>query len=493
MRPRADSGQTKVFPMQDRPEGWGALLSGGNGIRSLALAGGVALHAVNVFIATTILPSVVADIGGLDYYAWSTTLFVAASIVGAALSARLLQGLGPRGAYAAAALIFGLGSMACALAPTMPALLAGRIVQGLGGGFLFALSYAMIRIVFAPPLWPRGMALVSGMWGVATLVGPAVGGIFAELGAWRLAFWSVVPVTALFGLMAVVVLPKRETAGGGELGLPLLQLVLLTLAILAISLGSIRSGLAWTAAGLLAAILLLALIARVERRTASRLLPQGAFSLATPLGLAFASITLLTVAVTGAEVFVPLFLQVLHGQSPLAAGYLAAAMAGGWTTGSIASSGISPRAVARAMIVSPLVTFAGMALLALLMPQAVGGWLFMACLLLGLALAGLGVGYGWPHLLTRVLKVAPAAEQDLASASITTVQLFASALGAALAGMIANLAGLTSPGGVAGTASAAFWLFAILAAAPAAAALVALRSARLAPAAGALVVRPAER
>ena len=78
--------------------GWGALLSGGNGVRSIALAGGVALHAVNVYVATTILPSVVKDIGGLDLYAWNTTLFVVASIIGSALSARLLQGAGPRGA-----------------------------------------------------------------------------------------------------------------------------------------------------------------------------------------------------------------------------------------------------------------------------------------------------------------------------------------------------------------------------------------------------------
>ena len=67
---------------------WADLLSGRNGVRSLALAGGVALHAVNVYIATTILPSVVRDIGGLDYYAWNTTLFVVASILGSATSAR---------------------------------------------------------------------------------------------------------------------------------------------------------------------------------------------------------------------------------------------------------------------------------------------------------------------------------------------------------------------------------------------------------------------
>lgn len=177
-------------PVDNRPAnaGWAALLSGANGVRSLALAGGVVLHAVNVYIATTILPSVVKDIGGIDYYAWNTTLFVAASILGSALSARLLGAAGPRGAYIVATLVFACGALLCAFAPSMPIMLAGRLVQGLGGGFLFALSYAMIRLVFDEALWPRAMALVSGMWGVATLVGPAVGGIFAELGAWRAAF-----------------------------------------------------------------------------------------------------------------------------------------------------------------------------------------------------------------------------------------------------------------------------------------------------------------
>ena len=64
--------------------GWGDLLAGRNAAYSIVLAGGVTLHAVNIFIVTTILPSVVGDIGGLEYYAWATTLFVVASILGAA-------------------------------------------------------------------------------------------------------------------------------------------------------------------------------------------------------------------------------------------------------------------------------------------------------------------------------------------------------------------------------------------------------------------------
>ena len=169
--------------------GWAALLLGKNGLRSLALAGGVALHAINVYLVTTILPSVVKDIGGLDYYAWNTTLFVVASIIGSVLSARCLTGLGPRVAYAVAGLVFALGCGLCSLAPDMGVLILGRTVQGLGGGLLFALPYSMIRLVFDQALWPRAMALISGMWGAATLIGPAVGGVFAEYDAWRAAFW----------------------------------------------------------------------------------------------------------------------------------------------------------------------------------------------------------------------------------------------------------------------------------------------------------------
>ncbi|BCQ62129.1 hypothetical protein PBOI14_38790 [Pseudomonas sp. Boi14] len=76
--------------------GWSALLLGKNGLRSAALAGGVALHAINVYLVTTLLPSVVKDIGGLDYYAWNTTLFVVASIIGSVLSTRALALLGPK-------------------------------------------------------------------------------------------------------------------------------------------------------------------------------------------------------------------------------------------------------------------------------------------------------------------------------------------------------------------------------------------------------------
>lgn len=103
-------------------------------------------------------------------------------------------------------MVFGGGSALCALAPTMQVLLVGRMLQGLGGGVLLSAPYVLMRSVLPEPLWPRALALLSGMWGIATLLGPAVGGIFAQYATWRLAFWSLVVLIALAAAAAVVVL-----------------------------------------------------------------------------------------------------------------------------------------------------------------------------------------------------------------------------------------------------------------------------------------------
>ena len=364
----------------------------------------------------------------------------------------------------------------------MPVMLLGRFIQGLGGGFLFALSYAMIRLVFDESLWPRAMALISGMWGVATLVGPAIGGIFAGFGVWRAAFWSLIPVAALFALLAATVLPGRSADRAPGSPLALAQLLFLTAAVLAVSAGSVSPELSHNILGLGAAVILTALLIRSERRARHRLLPDGAFRISTALGALYATMSLLAVAVTSGEIFVPLFLQVLHHQSALVAGYLAALMGAGWTLGSVASSGASGAGIRRAILAGPILGLVGMLMLADLMGSpSRGDWLAVMPICLALVAIGLGVGLAWPHLLTRVFQAAPAGEQDLTSASITTVQLFATALGAALAGMVANLAGLTEPGGIAGTMSAAGWLFGVFALAPVIGVFTALRVIRLRP------------
>ncbi|WP_283183381.1 MULTISPECIES: MFS transporter [unclassified Pseudomonas] len=467
--------------MSTEESSWSDLLSGKNAARSIALSGGVALHAINIYIATTILPSVVKEIGGLDLYAWNTTLFVVASILGSALTAKVLQRTGPRVSYAIAALLFLIGSLICALAPSMPVMLVGRSVQGLGGGLMFALCYSMIQLVFEERLWPRAMALVSGMWGIATLIGPAIGGIFAEMDAWRAAFGSLVPVTLAYILLTSNVLPKRDMNQPPVGRLPLLQLFLLAAAVLSVCAGSASSLPTWNLLGIGLCLLLVFFLVRHESSTLTRLLPKDALRLNTPLCALYATMGLLVIGMTS-EIFVPYFLQTLHGQTPLISGYLAALMAAGWTLSEVMSSGWRERGVRRAIISGPVFVLVGLIILAVATPFNSGGdWALLAPICIALTLVGFGIGIGWPHLLTRVLQVASAEDQDSAASSITTVQLFATALGAALAGMIANMAGLNDPSNAEGTANAARWLFALFTIAPILALVTAVRSTRIRP------------
>lgn len=448
---------------------WSELLWGRNGLRTLALAGGVALHAVNMFIVATILPSVVGDIGGLAYYSWNMTLFVMASILSSALSPHLMAAAGPRRAFLVAIAIFSAGTIQCAMAPNIGWMLAGRTLQGLGGGALLGLSYSSVRIVFPERLWPKSMALLSSMWGVATLLGPAVGGMFAEAGLWRWAFWSVILVAAGLALTVQTQMSRQSSLPQQARGVPFVQLGLMVLAVLVVSVASL-SPQAWkNLLGVAAGCVLTLAIVAADTRRRNRLMPDGAYELAR-MGAVYACIALLSIVVTS-EIFVPYFLQVLHGHRPLAAGYLASLISIGWTTGTITSAGRKGGAIAAILRTGPVLTAVSIAGLGLLLTVEFSGPLASA-LALALPLLGMGLGIGmcWPHLLTHIYKVAPSGQENMASSAIITVQLYAVAFGSALGGMIANAAGFTDPGGVEGTGRAAWILLVSFGLAPALAA-----------------------
>jgi len=142
----------------------------------MVLAGGVALYAINEFITMSLLPSAIADIGGARLYAWVTTVYLVASVVAATTVGSVLNRFGPRYAYLGTLLSFAAGTAVCMSAPTMTVLLAGRLIQGLAGGVLAGLGYAVISAALPERLWTRAAAVVSAMWGVGTLIGPAAGG-----------------------------------------------------------------------------------------------------------------------------------------------------------------------------------------------------------------------------------------------------------------------------------------------------------------------------
>lgn len=442
-------------------QGWGDLLSGTNLLRSLVVGTGMILHAINTFIVVTIMPTIVDDIGGMRFFAWSTTLYVIASLLGGATCALLLHRLRGQGTYRLALVLFGLGTAACALAPNMAVLLAARFLQGLGAGLLSALSFSMVRLLFPPALWSRALSVISAAWGVATLAGPAVGGIFAEYGAWRLAFWSTLGVVPLVALMVAVALPRDlARTPAPQRPIALLNLIVLATSVMAISLGGTSGTLQGNLLGLGVAALGMAWFFRLEATSPQHLLPRGGTNPRTELGAAYGAMMMLAFGVN-TEIFVPYFLQVLHGMTPLHAGYLSAVMSAGWTTGSVLSSGGGEGRVRLCMRAGPLLMAFSLVILSVLMPvhDEAGG----AVVVLGLCLTamGLGIGIAWPHLGPRIFAFAPEGEKDVAAASITIVLMTTYAFGSALGGVVTNLAGIADPGGVAGASDAAGWLFTI--------------------------------
>jgi MFS family permease len=442
-----------------RQEGWLELMRGRNAARSAVVGGGMIIHAVSTFIVVTILPSVVRDIGGLRFFAWNTTLYVLASLLAGALCARLLARVGARGGYRVALPVFALGALICALAPSMPVLLVGRLIQGLGAGTLSALSFSMVRTLFNQALWSRALSLTSAAWGVATLAGPAIGGAFAQYHAWRAAFWSVFALTPFLLLLVERSLPRDlPRPDPPRTPLALLNLCVLAGSVLAVSVASSVPQVVINAIGLATALFGLGWFLRLEA-SASRLLPYRACSPATALGAAYTSMVLLLIGVT-TEMFVPYFLQTLHGVTPLHAGYLSALMSAGWTAGAVGGSSQRTGGVRALLTAGPLLLAAALAGLFLLLPEpGIFGnaqlWAIGACLF-G---QGLGMGIAWPHLCANVFVFAPEREKDLAATSITVVIMVANAFGTALGGMVTNLAGMTIPGGPTGAALSATWLF----------------------------------
>ena len=183
-------------------------------LSTLVVVVGILAPAVNTFITATVLPSVVKEIGGLPLYAWATTAYAVASIVGSAASSVAMRRLGTRIALVGACVILVTGTAACGGAPSMGIVVTGRAVQGIGGGMMIGIVHGMIRELFPEPMWPRLLATVSAAWGVAALSGPFAGGLLAQIGMWRTAFWAMVPLIAAPAVLAWSILPRRPARVG---------------------------------------------------------------------------------------------------------------------------------------------------------------------------------------------------------------------------------------------------------------------------------------
>ncbi|OBI64626.1 MFS transporter [Mycolicibacterium fortuitum] len=425
---------------------------------STVLAGGVLLYATNEFLTISLLPSAVSDIGGQRFYAWVTTVYLVASVVAATTVHSLLIRLGPRLAYLLGLSVFAAGSSVCALAPSMEVLLAGRTVQGSAGGLLAGLGYAVINTALPNALWTKASALVSAMWGVGTVIGPAAGGLFAQFGHWRWAFGILVVLAAAMAVLVPVALPARGATPAATPGIPVWSLAILGAAAMAVSVAGIPHDWRATAALLALGVALVFAFLAVDRRAGASVLPPSTFG-PGPLKWIYLSLGVL-MAATMVDMYVPLFGQRLGHLSPVMAGFFGAVLSVGWTAGEIVSASVqNRRVITRTVAFAPIVMAAGLAAGAVLIRDGMSPWLVVAWAA-ALVVTGAGIGIAWPHLSAWAMSsVDDPAEGPAAAAAINTVQLICGAVGAGLAGVVVNLSDTAG----AAAARGLFAAFAVLA------------------------------
>lgn len=434
--------------------GWRGLLGEGRLPRFALVCLGVWLNAADALMTSTIMPSVARDIGGYAYFGWAIAGFILGSIAAGASAGRLSVQVGTRRAMAVAALVYAAGCILSAAAPEIASFLVGRLVQGIGAGWVVGLCYVAVSTIFPENLWARVFAAVSGVWGVATLLSPLIGGVFAEAGHWRWSFWLFALQGMLFSAAALHLLeekPGERTAGGG---LPVRQLLVLTIGILCIAAAGLVGDLPHAIMLGSSGLLLLATFLRLDARSAVPLMPRVAGDPRTAAGAGYAMIFFLSAGSISFSVYGSAIMQALYGSSPLVAGYVIGTEAMAWTLAALLIANMPDRLQSLFIRLGATSIVAGVLGLAIVMPVGPIAAIVVAALFMG----G-GFGLAWAFMVRRILGSIGTEERAVASSAVPTMQLIGGAAGSAGAGAIANLLGFAHGIDAATAASGSFWLF----------------------------------
>jgi MFS family permease len=421
----------------ERPASWRELFQGGRALTAAVVCLGVWLNAVDALVAATIMPSVARDIGGYAYFAWATAGFLLGAILAGATAGLLAERAGLRRALAGCGLAYAAGCVASAMAGSVAAFLAGRLLQGAGAGALVGLCYVAVRTSFPERLWSGVFAVLSGVWGVATLLGPLVGGMFAGWGLWRAMFWLFALQAIGFALLVRAVPERRRPAGAGVRHAPVRQLIVLAAAVLMVAAASALGSALLAGAAVLAGVLLLAMALRLDRRSACRLLPRQAHDPGSRAAQGYAAVFALSAAAITFSVYGAALLQARLKLSPLQAGYVVASESIGWTVTALLVARAPRRLQPLCIRLGAAAVAAGLAGCALTLSRS-GVAIVFGC---GAVMGG-GFGLCWSFISQRVLNALPEADAAIGSSAIPTLQVLGNAVGAAGAGVIANLLGL---------------------------------------------------
>jgi EmrB/QacA subfamily drug resistance transporter len=314
-------------------------VSTGVGFRSergpilIALMASTALVAIDGTIIATAVPTVVREIGGASAFPWLFSVYVLVQAVTVPVYSKLADTVGRKPVMIVGIGLFLLGSVLCGAAWSMPSLIAFRVIQGFGAGAVLPMSITIAGDIYTVQERAKAQGYLASVWGVASVVGPTLGGVFSQFVSWRWIFYVNVPICIIAAILIIRAL--HENIEKKRHHVDYLGASLITAGMSLLILAVLEGGVAWAwdapisiAAFVVGGLLVLAFLF-VETRAAEPILPLWVF-----LRRLLASTSLVSLGVgaivIGLSAYVPTYLEGSLGAPPIVAGLALAALTLGW-------------------------------------------------------------------------------------------------------------------------------------------------------------------
>jgi len=412
---------------------------GAHRIVTIGLVALASLSAFEALAVSTAMPTVAAALDGFGLYAMAFAAPIASGVVGMTVAGLWADRRGPGPALVWGVVLFVAGVLVAGLAHTMPMLVVGRVVQGVGSGLETVAMYVVVARAYPVAVRPRVFAAFAAAWVIPGVVGPLIAGLMVEHLGWRWVFLAV-PALAIPALLAVRPAlaglgpaphdadapegaPAERRGRTGPRRLLLLSVVAAT-AVIALHHGGQQSG--------ASAVVWIVVAGAALVVGLPPLLPVGTLRSGRGLPTVILLRGLMSAAFFGGEVFLPLLLQTRHSLSPSGAGAVLTFAAVTWSLGSAVRGRATGWKDTTFLRGGTLGMAAGIVLAALLVAPATPVALGYA----GWALAGFGIGLAMPTTSVLTLQLSPPAEQGSNSSALQIMDSVATALALALAGSL---------------------------------------------------------
>jgi EmrB/QacA subfamily drug resistance transporter len=297
------------------------------------------LGALDALVMSAAMPTIISELGGLHLYAWTYTAYFLARAISLPVFGKLSDLYSTKGLFLSSIGIFLIASIAAGLSPSMGFLVVARVFQGIGGGGIFALVYIVLSDVSKPEHRAKTLSLASSIWGIASLVGPTLGGFIVTWFSWRWIFYINIPL----GIISLVVIAMffqelREKPANSQLDWPGAFLLSgFILGLLTITMIGGRD-LPWSSTPLILIAVLTLFMGLgfyiVERYAKDPILDFKFFKYPA-FALGNSLVFCASFSIFALFAYAPLFLQGALSQSPLQVGYAMLSLSLGWSLGSI--------------------------------------------------------------------------------------------------------------------------------------------------------------